>query len=166
MFINCIDNSLPPVPVLNQTNQGYGLHPTSLSSLLIFPSHLCLNLPSGLFPSGFLTKTLYPPLLSLLHSLSHTHLIPLDLSTQLLFGEEYRSYSYSLHSLLCSHYLFPLIPKHLPQHPIPKHFQPMILSQWDQVPNPYKMSKVLVMSILIFIFLDRKLEDKRFCTEW
>ena len=36
-------------------------HPTSWRSILILSIHLCLGLPSGLFPSGFLTKTLYTP---------------------------------------------------------------------------------------------------------
>jgi len=39
-------------------------HPTSWRSILILSSHLRLGLSSGLFPSCFLTKTLYTPLLS------------------------------------------------------------------------------------------------------
>ena len=38
-------------------------HPTSWRSILILSSQLCLVIPSGLFPSGFSTKTLYTPLL-------------------------------------------------------------------------------------------------------
>ena len=37
-------------------------HPTSCRSILILSTHLRLGLPSGLFPSGFTTKTLYTPL--------------------------------------------------------------------------------------------------------
>ena len=36
-------------------------HPTSCRSILILSIHLSLGLPSGLFPSGFRTKTLYTP---------------------------------------------------------------------------------------------------------
>ena len=39
-------------------------HPTSCRAILILFPHLRLGLPSGLFPSGFHTKTLYTPLLS------------------------------------------------------------------------------------------------------
>ena len=36
-------------------------HPTSWRSILILSTHLSLGLPSGLFHSGFPTKTLYTP---------------------------------------------------------------------------------------------------------
>ena len=48
----------PPVPILSQLDQVH----TSSSHLLKI--HLNIILPSGLFPLGFPTKTLYTPLLS------------------------------------------------------------------------------------------------------
>ena len=44
--------------------QSISPHPTSWRSILILSSYLRLGLPSGLFPSGFPTKTLYTSLLS------------------------------------------------------------------------------------------------------
>jgi len=44
--------------------QGMPSHPTSWRSIILLSSHLCLGLPSGLFPPGFSTKTLYLSLLS------------------------------------------------------------------------------------------------------
>jgi len=58
----------PPVPILNQLEPVHVPHPTSWRSILILSSHLRMGLPSGLFPSGFPTKTLYTPLLSPPHT--------------------------------------------------------------------------------------------------
>jgi hypothetical protein len=55
-----------------------------------------------LFPSGFSTKNLYAPLLSHILATFPTHLILLDLITQLIFGEQYISLGSSLFSTLHS----------------------------------------------------------------
>jgi len=61
-----------------------------------------MGIPSGLFPSGFLTKTLYKPLLSLINATCPAHLILLYFITRTVFGEQYTSLSSSLCSFLHS----------------------------------------------------------------
>ena len=89
-------------PVLSQLDQSMPPHPTSWRYILILSSHLLLGLPSGLFPSGFPTKTLYTPLLSPIRATCSAHLILLDMITGTIVGEEYESLSSSLCSFLHS----------------------------------------------------------------
>ena len=70
-----IHNSLPPVPILIRSIQSIPPDPTSWRSILILSSHIRQGLPSGLFPSGFPTKTMYTPLLYPIRVTCPTHLI-------------------------------------------------------------------------------------------
>jgi len=71
----------------------------SLRSILILSTHLCLYIPSGLFPSGFPTK-IYEFLISLMRATCPIHLVPLDLIILIAFCEVYTLWSSSLRCFL------------------------------------------------------------------
>jgi hypothetical protein len=119
----------PPIPIRSHTDPVHAPHPTNWRSILILSSHLCVGPPSGPFPSGFPTKTLYTPLLSPRCATCLTHLKLLYLITQIILGEGGSSL---LCSFLHSTYIVPLRPKYSPQYPIHKHAQPMFLPQCQQ----------------------------------
>ena len=148
------------------SNQSMLPHPICWRSILIF-SHLCLVFPNGLFPSGFPTKTLYKTLHLPICATCPANL-SLDFITQTMLGEEYRSLS----SALCSFFHYPVTSSLLGPDIFLNTLFPNTLalrsslSVSNQVSHPYKMTgKIIILCILIFEFLDSKVEDKRFCTE-
>ena len=87
---------------LARSIQSMPPHPTSSRSILILYSHLRLVHPGGLFPLGFLTKTLYTPLLSPTRATCPAHLILLALIARKIFGADREAPHYvdiALHSL-------------------------------------------------------------------
>jgi hypothetical protein len=81
-----VHNSPPPVSILNQIDPVYRSHPISLRSILIFPIHLRLGLPSCLLLSGFPTNILYAFLFS------HSYYMPCPSHSP--SPKEYKSYYY------------------------------------------------------------------------
>ena len=158
----------PSVPCLSHLDPVHT--PTShfLKIHLNIISHRRLGLPSGLFLSGFPHQN--PVYAS---PLPHTRYMPRPSHSSRIYhptilGEQYRSFSSSLCSfspLPC--YPVPLRPKYS-QQPILKHPKPTFLPQYKRqcFPPKQKTGKIIVLSILIFKYLDRKFKDKRFFTEW
>jgi hypothetical protein len=86
----------------------------------------------------------------------------------MIFGGDYISYSSSLCSFLHSPVTSSLLGPNIPISTLFSYNLCLcsFFRKRDQVAHPYKtIGGIIVLYILIFIFLESKLEDKRFCTE-
>ena len=129
----------------------YPPHPTSWRSILILSSLLHLGLPSGLFPSGLPTKTLYTTLLSPVRATCPAHLILFYFITRKIFGDQYRSLSSSLCSFLHSSVTSSLLATNTLLNTLFSNtLSPRSsLNVSDQVSHPYKTTgKFIILYIL------------------
>jgi hypothetical protein len=134
---------------------------------IIIP-HLRLSLPCGLFPSGFPTKILYA------FSFHHACYMPYPSYPPWLHHSNYTWRRAQVMKLLVmqffptSRHFISLQCKHSPQ----TLFANILslcssLNVRDQVSHPYRTTNnIIVLYIIIFTFLDKRREDKRFCAQW
>jgi len=159
-----------PVPILSQLDPFHALtsHFLKIHLNIIPPSKP--RTPKWSLSLRFPHQTLYTPLLFPIRATCFSHLILFDFVTRTILDEEYGSLSSSLcsfvHSPVTSSLPGPnILLSTLFSDTLSLRFS---LNVSDQDSHPYKTTGtiiVLYVYVLIFKFLDSKLEDKRFCTE-
>jgi hypothetical protein len=105
--------------IINIDGQEYLTAHTFLRSILLLSFHLHPGLPSGLFSSGFPTKTLYECFSSPMRPTCAAHPILLDFSILIIFGEEYKLWTNAIFSYLLIFH--PSWAQNSPQYPGLKH---------------------------------------------
>jgi hypothetical protein len=154
---HCYDLPIRSYPEPNHSNPC--AYFTSLKSVLLVFSRLCLSLPSGLFPIGFSTKSPYTTFLSpyVLH-IWPSHSSWFYHADNIWWGAEIMKIFISQSSSLpCC--LVLLRHKYFSQLPLPEHSQPIFLSQCDR-PSCTRVynNKVIILYVLIFILVDNKVK--------
>ena len=150
-----IHKSPPPVPILSHSNPV--IDPTShFPKILTLSSHLCLDLPSGLFLSRFLIKTLYKPLLSPIRATCLAHLTLLHWITRTVL-DEYRSLSSSLCSFLRSLVTSSLLDPNILLSTLFSNTLSLRSSHnvSNQVSNPYTKTGKIIVSRKLLPFLPK-----------
>ena len=142
-------------------------HPTSWRSILILSFHLSLGSPKRSLSLRFPHQKHYIPLFSPIRATCPAYLILLYFITQTIFGE-YISLSSPLCSFLHCFATSSILGQNILLSTLFSNILRLrhSLNVNDQHSLPYKTTgKNRILYILIFKYLDSKLEDKRFCTE-
>ena len=146
-----LPHSLPPVPVLSQTDPVHATILLMEKSILILPSHLRPGLPNRLLPSGFPTKTMYVPLLPYMRATCPAH-------HSLLYLHNLLHYPVTSSLSGPNTLLNTLFTKTLNLH--------LSLNVSDQVSHSHKIiGKIISLHIFIFTSLDSKIDDRIFFIE-
>ena len=118
--------------------------------------------PSGLFPAGFPSNTLYAavPVPHTCHMHHPSHSLWFDNMNDVWLAEQMMKLLIMQFSPFSCCFLL-LRPSYLlPQNPILQHPQPMFLSLGDQVSHPHKTRRILFLCVSICIFVDSKEKTK------
>jgi len=159
----------PPVSILGQPNP---VHIPTSHLLEIHPNIIHPSTPRSPQWSPSLRFPYQDPIHPPPHPYAphaQAHLILLDFITRTILGEEYKSFSSSLCSLLHSPVTSSLLDPNILLNTMFSNTLSFLSScnVNDPVSHPYKTTgKIIVLNILSFKFLDSNQEDKRFCTEW
>jgi len=163
-----MDKSQPLHHVVCQISLVHTIQSYCLKIHFNFLFLLCLGIPNDLFPSSFPVQNMYV-LFFFIHATCPAHLILLDFITQIIFGEQCKSWNSSLCHLTQSFVIPSLL---VPNIFLSTLFSSIcslysMLSVTFQGLHPYKTEgKIILMCVVIFIFFSSKWEETRFWTGW